>query len=303
MKVLPSLFNPDAIITRFGDTAINALPFEETRGFMDVFADKFADRVVLRDPSNNKRVTTRGPLDLSDFDWADIPMPQESVYQFKGRLFYRRLLILPIYSYGAVEFVTVPPIDQVIPFAESNIDSVHVNRLLSQLHWQIGDRVSHADGLYQLKDIQIENGSVSAIRIQYPPANETTMGSPLVDLSMNELQRKFLSGDNVVVVAGLHKGLTGSVLRDEDGILHILTDDDGDYVSMPNHSTLFITDVHFVPSLGLSAIRMGRQLLCSPNYTRARSSLPDWRSCQSGAGAGATPGRPSCGKLQRQPRQ
>ena len=48
---------------------------------------------------------------------------------------------------------------------------------------------------------------------------------------LNELQRKFLAGNDVVVVAGLHKGLMGSALNDDDGILHVLMDKGGTYVS------------------------------------------------------------------------
>jgi len=51
-------------------------------------------------------------------------------------------------------------------------------------------------------------------------------------LPLNSLQRKFSVNDGVLIVAGVHKGLTGSVLRDDGGILHVLTDKDGSYVSI-----------------------------------------------------------------------
>ena len=57
---------------------------------------------------------------------------------------------------------------------------------------------------------------------------------------MNELCRKFLPGDGVIVVAGLYKGLEGLVLNVEGGILHILTDDIRNYVSMINLYNSFL---------------------------------------------------------------
>ena len=47
----------------------------------------------------------------------------------------------------------------------------------------------------------------------------------------------------MIVVAGSHKGLTGSVLREGDGILHVLTDDFGNSVSKVNYSVFFIANL------------------------------------------------------------
>jgi len=230
-KAPSALFDLDAMVTRHGQSAVHPQPFRGTQGFITVFADKFANQVVTRDPDNNEQVVSRVPLDLADFEWANIPTSEQIAYQFKGHLFYHGLLILAVYSYGIVQEVKVPPVFELIPFAESWIDSVHINPLLSQLHWQAGDRVSHGDISYKLHDIQIESGSASVVSI-YLPTGETTRPSPLIQLPLKELRRDFLSGDGVAVVAGSHKGLTGSVLRNEFGVLHILTDNDGHYVSI-----------------------------------------------------------------------
>ena len=128
-----------------------------------------------------------------------------------------------------MEEIKVPPVYKLIPFAESCIDPVHIDPLLSQLHWKTGDRVSYCDIPYKLQDIKIERGSASVI---YLPTGEKTQPSPLIELLLKDLQWIFLSGDGVAVMAGLHKGLTGSVLCNEDGVLHILADNNGHYVSI-----------------------------------------------------------------------
>jgi hypothetical protein len=243
-RLPPTLFDPDTISVRFGQNAVEAVPLAEEEDFINAFADKYAYRVVTQDPNTKERVVSRVPLNLDSFDWANSPIPQENVYQFDDHLFYRGLLILPIYSYGAVEKIEVPPVDEVIPFAESGIDPLRINRLLSQLHWQAGDHVSRADALYELVDIQLELGTVSAFEVQYSRIEMRTMGS--IPLPLNELQRKFMSGDGVIVVAGSHKGLTGLVLREGDGICHVLADDLGNSVSRVNCSVSSIADVDLV---------------------------------------------------------
>jgi hypothetical protein len=134
--------------------------------FSEVFANKFTERMVTHDPNTNQEVISKELLDLSEFDWLGGSVPEEKVYQFQGLLFYRGLVILPIYGYGAVERVAVPPAEEIVTFAESNIDPVRIDSLLSQLHWQTGERVRHVDGIYQLEDIQLHNGCASAFRLQ-----------------------------------------------------------------------------------------------------------------------------------------
>ena len=240
----PVLFDPETMLARFGTAAVKVSAVEEKDPLKN-FAEIFAERVVTRDPDTNKRVVSLVHHDLvgfGKFHWAVTPVTGENIYQFGGQVFYRGLLILPIYSYGVVERVTVPPVDQVIPFTESNIDPVHINRLLSQLHWRIGDRVARADGLYELQDIQMDIGLAACILI----AKTNSATASMVQLFCpNELRRKFLAGDDVVVVAGLHKGLTGSVLNDDEGILRVLMDKSGTYVSTSGstYSRLTVADL------------------------------------------------------------
>jgi len=227
------LFDPETMLTRFGTTAIKVSTVEE-KDPLKIFNEKFAEQVVTCDPNTNKRVMSLIHHDLvgyGKFHWAVIPVAGEKIYQFGGQVFYRGLLILPIYSYGVVERVAVPPVDQVIPFAESHVDPARINLLLSQLHWQIGDRVAHADGLYKLQDIQMDIGSASCYPCMSSGETNAASASMVPLFRLDELRRKFLAGDDVVVVAGLHKGLTGTVLNDDDGILHVLVDKDGTYVS------------------------------------------------------------------------
>jgi hypothetical protein len=240
----PALFDWHTMMTRFGQNNVEVLPFKDLLDFIHIVHEKFANKVVVRDPSSSKgRASARLPFQLDELIWANGDMRPGNIYKFKGQIFYCGLLVLPIYSYGAVQPVPIPPVNEIIPFAESCIDPDIVDRLLGQLHWQIGDRLSRADGVYKVTDIHVESGTVSVVNVPFPPVEETTRGYPLIiTLTMSELQRKFLSGDGVVVVAGYYKGLTGSVLHDEQGILHVLTEDDGTYVSIVNRSILMITD-------------------------------------------------------------
>ena len=234
-KAARNLFDPDTMSVHFGQAAVRALPFADKVDFINIFADKYANQAASPDANTNNPVA----LDLPGFNLADVLIPQENVYQFNDQqLFYRGLLVLPIYSYGAVEIVAVPAIDEVVPFAESGIDPVRINSLLSQLHWQPGDCVSRAHELFKLEDIQMDKESVSAFRMQVEEKIDTTLLLP-----MKELQRKFFAGDRVIVIAGSHKGQLGTVLREEDAILHVLTDHLGNYVSAVNCSVSFIADI------------------------------------------------------------
>ena len=124
--------------------------------------------------------------------------------------------------------VTAPTSEEIIPFTQSHIDSLHIDNFLSQLHWRPGDRVSRGDDIYKLEDVQLDNGSVLASPVQFQLTEEPAM----VQIPMDELQQRFFIGDAVVVLAGVHQGATGSVLSEEDGILNLLTGDDGTHVSM-----------------------------------------------------------------------
>jgi len=154
--------------------------------FINIFADKYANQAAGPMPTP----TTQLRLTCLVLTGADVSIPQENIYQFDQQLFYRGLLVLPIYSYGAVENVAVPAIDEVVPFAESGIDPVRINSLLSQLHWQAGDCVSHAHELFKLEDVQMDKESVSAFRVQVEEKIDTTLLLP-----MKELRRKFFAGD------------------------------------------------------------------------------------------------------------
>jgi len=103
-----ALFDFDAMITRHGQSAVHPQPFRGMQGFITIFADKFANQVVTRDPDSNEQVVSRVPLDLTDFEWVNIPTSEQIAYQFEGHLFYHGLLILPIYSYGGVQEIKSP---------------------------------------------------------------------------------------------------------------------------------------------------------------------------------------------------
>jgi hypothetical protein len=260
------LFDLEAMLAHFGTTAIKVSTVEE-KDLLKIFNEKFAKQVVTWDPNTNKQVISLVHHDLvgyGKFEWAVIPVAGENIYQFGEQVFYHGLLILPIYSYGVIERVAVPPTDQVIPFAESHIDPARINPLLSQLHWQIRDSIAHADDLYKLQDIQMDIHSASC----YPCMLSGETNAASVSFHLNELRLRFLAGDNVVVVAGLHKGLTGTVLNDNDGILRMLVDKDGTYVSTV-YVVPILSQLLTLHLLDLSSLPMGCQLPRSnpPCYT------------------------------------
>jgi hypothetical protein len=222
-----ALFEPDDMIARDGQKAVETTPVDK-KNFVNVLRDLLVNQVNALDCP-----------DLAGFDWADLPIvPGDSVYRFDGQLFYRGLLLLPLLAFDTVTVVTAPTSHEIIPFAQSNIDPLHIDSLLSQLHWQPGDRVSRGDDIYKLEDVQLENGCVLAFPLQFQPTEEPA----IVQIPIDELQRRFFVGDAVVVLAGVHQGATGSVLSEEDGILNLLTGDDGTYVSMLKCTSTGLTD-------------------------------------------------------------
>jgi hypothetical protein len=204
-----ALFEPDAMTVRFG-SAVKAIPIREKEDFFDILKDKFLKQFS----------------DLARFNWANLPIINgDPIYQFDGQLFYRGLLLLPLSAFATVDVVTVPPSHEIILFAQSCIDPPRIDSLLSQLHWQAGDRVSRGDDLYQLEDVQLHDGSVLASPLR-------SQSTKMEKIPVEELQQRFAVGDYVIVLAGICEGMTGSVLSKGHGTLDILTNDDGTYVSI-----------------------------------------------------------------------
>jgi hypothetical protein len=166
------------MVVRFGD-AVMAFHIADGQGFSEVFTNRFSNWV-----------TNKGAiLDVTEFDWVEGHLSQRSMYQFEGELFYCGLAILPIYGYSAVERVVVPLSEEVVAFAKSHINSIGINSLLSQLHWQEGDHFRCVDGIYQLADVQLYSGCALAFRFPAEP-NRIAQLFPL-----NELRRACFIGD------------------------------------------------------------------------------------------------------------
>jgi hypothetical protein len=177
------------MVVRFGSKKVYTITAGQKEAenteisLMNIFSKQFAQRVVIRDPSMNEPVMSRLPLDLTEFEWAD-PIARDTIYQFERNLFYRGLLILPIYGYGTMEEIPLPTVDDLILFAESNIDTICINRLLSQLLWQPGDTVCRGNERYEVVDIQVGHGSVSVREAQYL---SSPVDHPTLQLPINEL--------------------------------------------------------------------------------------------------------------------
>jgi hypothetical protein len=210
-----ALFQPDNMTARIGSKALTTLSVNDENNFVTILENQLVKPMAT------------SPLDMAEFNWAELSIIKgESVHQFGGQLFFRGLLLFSLFAFGAVDTVHMPPIDEIIPFAQSSIDPHRIDKILSQLHWRAGDHVSHGDNIYQLGDIQLDNGSVVAS----PLRSQLDEDPPMLQLPINELERRFSIGDEVVVLAGAHKGIAGSVVAVEDQRLKLLTDDVGTHV-------------------------------------------------------------------------
>ena len=125
----------------------------------------------------------------------------ECIYLYRKRYYFCGLLILPLYGCGALEPVPVPSTLPMIPFAESKIDSLHIDPIFSQSLWQEGDCLSDSNDIpHTISSINAFERTV-AVRLVY---DIDEIGITVVP--MQDMQRRFHIGDEVIVSAGPNKG-------------------------------------------------------------------------------------------------
>lgn len=143
----------------------------------------------------------------------------ECIYLYRKRYYLRGLCILPVYGCGALEPAPIPSTLPMTPFAESKIDSPHIDPVFSQSLWQQGDRLSDSHNVpHIICNINMVERSVG-VRPTYDIDN---VGS--FDVPMQEMRRRFRVGDEVMVSAGSNKGRYGLVNFQVNDELTILAD-------------------------------------------------------------------------------
>jgi ribosomal protein L24 len=235
VAVVPRL--PSAAPIR--DAKSSGPPAKRQRKCRDERALFDLDRIVRIFGSNAVRTRTVGPsgflggripgVDLviaaDDFDVLPHPEweegPHREAYEFRGALYWRGLDFLPFHAYNDLEPSTTYRAADIIPFAESLIDPGPIDALLSRLHWQEGDLVRHIkyNTEYRIVDVQAAIGTVIL-------SNE----KGIAPLLISEVRRHFKLGDELVVLAGRHKGETGQVVFAATDSVTIVTGRDGTHV-------------------------------------------------------------------------
>lgn len=145
----------------------------------------------------------------------------ECIYLYRKRYYFRGLLILPLYGCGALEPVPIPSTLPMFPFAESKIDSLHIDPVFSQSLWQEGDRLSDSNDIpHTISSINAFERTV-AVRLVYD-----IDGIGITVVPMQDMRRRFRIGDEVIVSAGPNKDRYGFVVIEVDNELTIFADND-----------------------------------------------------------------------------
>ena len=158
----------------------------------------------------DKRFTSRNVKDTFEtlgFNFYD----GEHIYLYRNRYYFRGLCILPVYGCGALEPVPILSALPLTPFAESRIDSFHIDPIFSQSLWQEGDRLSDSN------DIPHIICSISSVErtVQVRPVYDIdNLG--IIDSPMQRMRRWFRVGDEVMISAGSNKGRYGLVVKVDD---------------------------------------------------------------------------------------
>jgi hypothetical protein len=220
--VQPALFNRDRAVLIFGSDSVQTCRVPAS-GIRAAFEGKFPSLTMRTEGAEEEELH----IDLEDFivlnHLGSAVGVRQEIHKFRRKFYFHGLCILPIYAYGAVEPSTTRTASEITPFAESYIDPGPVDAILSQLHWQAGDRVLHVadNSVYQIADVQLVSESVTL-----------TCPDGVIHLPPLQLRRHFKLGDDLVVLAGSGKGRTGQVVFIGTDLVTILTSDsDGTQVS------------------------------------------------------------------------
>jgi transcription elongation factor len=144
---------------------------------------------------------------------------QDDTFTFRAQTYRRGLLVLDLYSTMAMKLEPQPSAQELIPFAESLIDSRRIDPLLSQLHWREGDCVTMYTG-----SLREKLGYLLDVSHDQRVATVDIHGFQPMEIHCTEMHRVFEPGDHVKVIAGGQKGRYGIVTSVLDNRLTFLED-------------------------------------------------------------------------------
>ena len=228
-------------------------------GFQRFFKNKFPDM-----KSNGETY----PFNLDDFTWLVRQVEVETVvteqsnsttsvsktppvYHYRGQFYYLGMRIMPIYQWSSLTVNHRFQLDEVLPFVESYLAPNVFDPLLSQMHWKRGDKLvdivqTTNYPFYRVHMVNLEEGVVVAHLVVTPDDKEDAqeLKASGVPVDVNRLPHEYalcafrlrlMTGDNVKVIAGVHKGTCGAVVGVlvEEGCVRVIPygDESNQYVS------------------------------------------------------------------------
>ena len=173
------------------------------------------------------------------------------VYHYRGHFYYLGMRILPIYQRSSLAVNHRFQFNEVLPFVESRLAPNVFDPLLSQMHWKRGDKLVDVAQtteypFYRIHRVDLEEGLVVAhlvlTREDKEDAQELKASGIPVDnnclsheYALSALRLRLVVGDNVKVIAGVHKGICGAVVDVlvEEGYVQVIPygDENDQYVS------------------------------------------------------------------------
>ena len=173
------------------------------------------------------------------------------VYHYCGHFYYLGMWILPIYQQSSLTVNHQFQFSEVLPFVESCLAPNVFNPLLSQMHWKRGDKLvdvmqTTEYPFYHIHRVDLEEGLVVTHLVLTWEDKEDTQeikasGIPVDnnrlshEYALSALQLRLVVGNNVKVIAGVHKSICGAVVDVlvEEGYIQVIPygDKNDQYVS------------------------------------------------------------------------
>ena len=173
------------------------------------------------------------------------------VYHYRGHFYYLGMQILPIYQRSSHTVNHQFQFNEVLPFVESCLAPNIFNPLLSQMHWKRGDKLvdvmqTTEYPFYHIHRVDLEEGLVVVHLVLTWEDKEDTQelkasGIPVDNnhlshkYALSALRLRLVVGNNVKVIASIHKGICGAVVDVlvEEGYIQVIPygDENDQYVS------------------------------------------------------------------------
>lgn len=241
----PSLFDPNRLLIRKPEDESRSLSKVHTvihdDGFQRFFQTKFPSIDV-------KGVEYR--LDLDDFSFrvrqreVDYVTNESNsryqamnmetrdkippVYHYCGHLYYLGMRIIANFQRRSLTVNRTFQVDEVLPFVESRIAPDIFDPLISQMHWQRGDKIldlvqTDEYPFFRIHKVDLEEGVVIAHLVlsqaDKEDADELRSAGVPVDTTrlpheynLSAFRLRLVVGDHVRVIAGTHKNMCGTII-------------------------------------------------------------------------------------------